>query len=258
MLNFELVAWRALFGTIILMATSYSSRTSIRQSIQVVLADLSEERNGEMTRLAAEDFRWRIEMLYRSLLALDLSEQGSERSTLQCMAKAFSAMCEVVDTLTAFGSQYVPPAEASIVVDGRVGRPSFHIPPSQLQFLIDSRFSVPQISRLMGVSVSTIRRRMSTFNLSIRATYSSITDEQLDEIVAGMQVQFPNWGNRQMYGYLISQNIRLQFSRVRESQSRVDPEGSIMRRLTTLRRRIYSVRGPQHLWHVDGHHKLIR
>ena len=59
-----------------------------------------------------------------------------------------------------------------------------------------------------------------------------------------------------MYGYLISQNIRLQFCRVRESQSRVDPEGSMMRR--TLRRRTYSVRGPQHLWHVDGHHELIR
>ena len=61
-----------------------------------------------------------------------------------------------------------------------------------------------------------------------------------------------------MYGYLLSLNIRVQFSRVRESQSRVDPEGSMMRRLFSLRRRSYSVCGPQHLWHIDGHHKLIR
>lgn len=110
----------------------------------------------------------------------------------------------------------------------------------------------------MGVSVSTIRRCMLTFNMSIRATYSTITDGELDEIVATMQEQFPNWGNRQMYGYLISQNVRIQFSRVRESQSRVDPNGSMMRRLFSLRRRAYSVHGPQHLWHVDRHHKLIR
>ena len=250
-LNLSLTWW-ALFGI--------ASGTWLRQSIQVLLADLSEECNGEMSLRAAEDYRWRTEMLYRSLLAEDLSGQrlGTERSILHFIGQAFSVMCEMVDALTAFGSQDMLPTEASIVLDGTVGRPSFQIPPSQLQFLINSRFSVPQVARLMGVSVSTIRRRMSTFNLSIRGTYSSITDEQLDEIVAGMQNQFPNWGNRQMYGYLISQNIRLQFCRVRESQSRVDPEGSMMRRLTTLRRRTYSVRGPQHLWHVDGHHKLIR
>jgi hypothetical protein len=52
--------------------------------------------------------------------------------------------------------------------------------------------------------------------------------------------------------------MRVQFHRVRESQSRIDPEGSMLRRLQYLRRRYYSVRGPQHLWHVDGNHKLIR
>ena len=117
---------------------------------------------------------------------------------------------------------------------GTVGRPSFEIPPSQLQYLIENRFSVPQITQLMGVSVSTIRRRMSEFNLSIRATYSPITDEQLDQLVASVQQQFANWGNRQMYGHLLGCGMRVQFHRVRESQSRVDPEGSIMRRLYNL------------------------
>ena len=61
-----------------------------------------------------------------------------------------------------------------------------------------------------------------------------------------------------MYGYLLNRGMRVQFHRVRESQSRIDPEGSMMRRLQYLRRRCYSERGPQHLWHVDGNHKLIR
>ena len=61
-----------------------------------------------------------------------------------------------------------------------------------------------------------------------------------------------------MYGYLLSQNIRVQYSHVRESQNRVDPDGSMMRQLLTLRRMSYFVHGPQNLWHIDGHHKLIR
>ena len=82
---------------------------------------------------------------------------------------------------------------------------------------------------------------MSIFNLSIHATYSSISDEELDAIICSKQHEFPNWGNRQMYGYLISRNIRVQFHRVRESQSRIDPEGSTMRKLQHLRRRTYSM-----------------
>ncbi len=99
---------------------------------------------------------------------------------------------------------------------------------------------------------------MSEAGLSIRATYSQFTDDQLDEIVYSIRHQFPNCGNRQMYGHLLSQGIRVQHHRVRESQYRIDPEGSVLRRLRNLKRRTYSVKGPQHLWHIDGHHKLIR
>ena len=51
-----------------------------------------------------------------------------------------------------------------------------------------------------------------------------------------------------MYGYLLNRGMRVQFYRVRESSSRIDPEGSMT--LQCLRRRCYSVRGPQHLWYV--------
>lgn len=239
-----------------------TSRSWTRQALQAVIADLEGESMGNITLATAEDYKWRIEMIYRNLLAEDVLSglHDQERIPLQLVAQAYAIISNYVDIQTAFGNWNVEmsPAQACLVLDGAVGRPSFQIPPSQLQFLIDSRFSVPQIAQLMNVSVSTVRRRMLAYNMSIRATYSTISDEELDRIVSEMQEQFPNWGNRQMYGYLISQNIRIQFSRVRESQSRVDPDGSILRRLSTLRRRTYSVRGPQHLWHVDGHHKLIR
>lgn len=45
-----------------------------------------------------------------------------------------------------------------------------------------------------------------------------------------------------------------------DSIKRVNPEGVTMRRLSiqTAKRRQYSVPAPNHLWHIDGNHKLIR
>ena len=46
---------------------------------------------------------------------------------------------------------------------------------------------------------------------------------------------------------------------VRESMWRVDPNGRrVMALRTKIKRRVYSVEGPLSLWHIDGHHKLIR
>ena len=72
-----------------------------------------------------------------------------------------------------------------VVIAGGVGRPDFEIPRGQLQFLIESRF-VPQIAQLLGVSISTVCHRMSSYNLSVRSTCSPMTNDQLDELVAAM------------------------------------------------------------------------
>ena len=200
---------------------------------------------------------WAMYRHYSAKECLSGTLHSSETTVLEYLAEA-SKICLYVDSLLIHQEENVCPRQVQVQLAGAVGRPAFSISYHQLHYLIDSRFSVPQIAELLGVSVSTIRRRMSTYDLSIRVTYTSITDERLDELVASVQRQFPNWGNRQMYGHLISRGIRVQYHRVRESQSRVDPDGSIMRRLRNLRRRHYSVRGPQHLWHINGHHKLIR
>ena len=111
---------------------------------------------------------------------------------------------------------------------------------------------------MLGVSVRTVRRRMCEYGLSIRAQYTTISNEELDGIVRVIQQQFPMCGNRQMQGHLLSRGIRIQQSRIRESQRRVDPDGALIRRLHVLNRREYSVPAPLSLYHIDGHHKLIR
>ena len=38
----------------------------------------------------------------------------------------------------------------------------------------------------------------------------------------------------------------------------MDPVNTAIRRSVTIRRRVYCVDGPNSLWHIDGHHKLIK
>ena len=71
---------------------------------------------------------------------------------------------------------------------------------------------------------------------------------------------FPNCGYRRMRGFLRARGLHIQWSRIQGSMKRVCPEGILMRalQLTTVERRIYNVRSPLSLWHIDGNHKLIR
>lgn len=54
------------------------------------------------------------------------------------------------------------------------------------------------------------------------------------------------------------QGILVQRERIRESLRRVDPMGCQLRKRIALHRREYQVKSPNALWHLDGHHKLIR
>lgn len=65
-------------------------------------------------------------------------------------------------------------------------------------------------------------------------------------------------GTKTIEGELVSQGIRVQRRRLRESIKRVDPVGRRLRSLNSIRRRVYNVRSPLALWHMDGNHKLIR
>ena len=90
------------------------------------------------------------------------------------------------------------------------------------------------------------------------AQYAILTDYELDSLVSDIQSQFPMCGNRQMQGHLLSRGYRVQQTRIWEAQRRINPQGAIIRRLRALNRREYSVPAPRSLYHIDGHHKLIR
>ena len=60
---------------------------------------------------------------------------------------------------------------------------------------------------------------------------------------------------------LLSQSLRINTEkRIRNSVKRVDPESVLVRNLPikVVERKLYKVPGILALWHIDGHHKLIR
>lgn len=93
--------------------------------------------------------------------------------------------------------------------------------------------------------------------VDLTCTYSVISNNELDSMVDSMKQTHPNDGERLLPGHLHRLGIALPRSRIRASIHRVDPINTAIRRSVTIRRRVYCVEGPNSLWHINGHHKLI-
>lgn len=146
------------------------------------------------------------------------------------------------------------------VVQGACGRPSYDISCETLEYLLELNFSAADIARLLRVSYRTVHRRLSKYGLSIKQTYSTLSDEELDLHVIGIIQKFPFTGYRRMMGFLRDIGEHVQEKRVIESMRRVDFEGIVQRstEARVIHRRKYTVKGTNSLWHIDGNHKLIR
>lgn len=202
-----------------------------------------------------------LEFVYREMIALDLTATAPQLNLTSIMGflqNALSIARLIRESRELSNSSHHLQLQVPLHHTGLVGRPCILISLEQLSYLIENRFSVPQIADLLGVSIRTVRRRMTEFGLSITAQYSVLSDQDLEEIVQRIQQQFPMCGNKQMQGHLVSMGYRVQQHRVRDTQRRLDPHGSVMRRLHILNRRTYSVPAPLSLYHMNGHHKLIR
>lgn len=89
--------------------------------------------------------------------------------------------------------------------------------------------------------------------------FSLMSDGELDNIVSEYMNQHgKTTGQSYITGYLRSKGLRVQRSRVRESMARLDPENAALRWGAVVTRRTYLVPWPNSLWHLDGHHSLIR
>ena len=138
------------------------------------------------------------------------------------------------------------------------GRPQIPISEEQLVTLLELHFSNVEIAKMLQVSPRTIRRRILQYGLQEDAEFSMLSDTDLDTITRRYVDTRPNSGERSLDGYLRGLGLKIQRSRVRDSLLRVDPRGVQTRFRQALHRRQYHVCMPNSLWHIDGHHKLIR
>jgi hypothetical protein len=88
---------------------------------------------------------------------------------------------------------------------------------------------------------------------SSTATVSTITDDQLDHLLLQLKTHFRRAGITMLDGMLRRLGHRVPRDRIRASLLHIDPVHRVFDRIR-IRRRVYSVPGPNALWHHDGQH----
>ncbi len=137
------------------------------------------------------------------------------------------------------------------------GRPSIPISLKQVELMREAKFTWKEISNAFLISRTTLWRRLKQNGYLFRR-YSDISDEALEDVLKDLTRQFPNTGLPIMSGHLLSLGIHVQRRRITEILQHIDPVGRAQRWHSVVHRRTYSVPGPNSLWHIDGHHSLIR
>ena len=126
--------------------------------------------------------------------------------------------------------------------------------------------NIPQLSRplgrmyylwkdiavILGVSVRTLQRRAKEWNIS---KYNRISNADIDNTVREILQEFPTAGEVMLAGHITARQLCIKRQRIRDSIHRIRGQSSCSQR---IQRRVYSVPGPNYLWHADGHHKLIK
>jgi len=92
---------------------------------------------------------------------------------------------------------------------------------------------------------------------SSTATISTMTDEQLDNLLLRLKMHFRRAGITMLDGMLRRLGHRVPRERIRASLLRIDPVHRVFDRIR-IRRRVYSVPGPNSLWHHDGQHGKLK
>lgn len=163
-----------------------------------------------------------------------------------------------------------------IIRTGQPGRPRIEIDPDILETALEMR-GPAGLAPVFGVSSRTVRRRALELGLvepgpaiytdheapdgSIERTYTSstasasdISDNDLDTLVQQTLQSFPTYGRRMLKGHLTSLGYRIPRPRLEASYMRVHGPPAAHFGPRRIERRVYSVPGPNSLWHHDGQH----
>ncbi len=138
---------------------------------------------------------------------------------------------------------------SGVIHSGRRGRPKFNVTANQLEYLTSLSFTWTQIARMLGISRMTLFRRRVEFGMLHQG--QTIQDDELLRLLREMRSEFPEMGEVMVSGRLRALGYSIVRDRVRRAIRETDPLNTALRAIIgPLARRVYSVPGPNSLWHV--------
>ena len=177
----------------------------------------------------------RVECAYSTAIELDIVSGSVPCGVLAKLRRALVLLQNMLERSQEESLSTTAVHQRCTESTGAPGRPRFVVGPSILESLIEIGFSAVSIGNILGVSRSTVCRRLREAGLSVSQKYCCISNTDLDDIIRSISHVFPNCGYKMMMGHLKERGITVQQFRVRESVRRVDPEGSAVRFRNTLR-----------------------
>ena len=129
---------------------------------------------------------------------------------------------------------------------GNSGRPRMVVNEDQVLGLRSLGIQWQRIGSLLGISTKTLRRKRYGFESGM-SSFSDLTEAELDDLVRDLVIANSNMGEGMLQGLLLSRGYKIQRSKLRASNRRVNPnpKGFNKRRIF---RRTYNVSFPNALW----------
>ena len=154
-----------------------------------ILSNVRQLDGGNVIKDMIDYLAFRLDQLYGQLLRLTASNINLRELEL--------LICEASRSLRILvGMSCSDCYELPLEHSGHVGRLRFGVLRVELEDLLQNSFTGKQISEMLSISLSTVRRRMRDFNLSVRDLYSSFSNEELDNALQSILRDFPNCGHR--------------------------------------------------------------
>lgn len=215
--------------------------------------------------LCAQDSQCLLSQLEVTLLIL---EEGMQLLSLPAFESEYMLLSRFRSSITrcirimqyGYNDCTVPPIVLSSYTlhhTGLPGRPKIILNIDTIELLRHCGYTWCQVAQCLQISRTTLWRHLKDTDYQIQK-YSEICDDELDGYLSQIQKEHPNCGQQLLHGYLKDRGILVQRQRLRESVARTDPLRRHIRWHQVVSRRTYSVKKSNSLWHIDGHHSLIR
>ena len=149
------------------MSGSTALREEFLQNLRLHLIDLSRRLEQDPSDDVADYVLYRLQQVASHLSRIAGSAPGNVFEDVK------HSLGEVASIL-ADSEHNWQPFTTVLCSTGSVGRPRFEISKDQLEYFVENELTCPDIAEALGVSVSTIKRRLREFNISIRATLTDI------------------------------------------------------------------------------------